>query len=406
MPFPRTPAKMMLGAFAVVPKHMFPFTEEKCPSAKRKVSASARTGGPASHYEGRTVEEEEMTARMMVASRGPEIFSVPPVSLPPPPGQPRAANPRIEILQERFANRHVTREPVMTDVELHEFAREEKDWVRQGMAGPQEIRRIRESRRATIHTDDHWLSIPFHYQFHYLIAPRAFYTDDQPTPQALPGDDMYFPLQSLRWGAAYIHIDANIPIPSRIRRNAEELTVLDMRAQILPSILFICGALANDDDGDGDVPVYILPHSDLDRDVLWALTVAVIASAAETERRRRPVLSQSSLPLYVSLSRGVRIPTWLVLPDNVKVYTDPFLPSGSPLDPETSVLQVLPENEADELPLDVPWGGNWHQARMRLPLEPMQDLHRRHLSDEKGDPHDDSRVQAEAESGGPRLPLS
>ncbi len=71
------------------------------------------------------------------------------------------------------------------------------------------------------------------------------------------------------------------------------------------------------------------------------------------------------------------MPTWLVLPDNIKVYTKEFLPSGSPLDQETPVLQILPAEKQQKLPTrgsmdDV---GIWYHGFMRLPAQPMQELH-------------------------------
>ena len=69
------------------------------------------------------------------------------------------------------------------------------------------------------------------------------------------------------------------------------------------------------------------------------------------------------------------LPAWLVLPHNVKVYTESFLPNGSSLDLRATVLQLSPLGNGEKLPKVVQPSesvhGIWHTGLVRLSDDPM-----------------------------------
>lgn len=169
----------------------------------------------------------------------------------------------MDTLQEKFALRTQTCEPAMTEIELHELDKEETGWKRGCSADSGAIRLVRESFRATIHEVDDWHYVPVRYQFGYDLATEAFFTDVQPVPGGLLADEMYFPLRSLQFCAAYIHVDERVSFPLRLRNKAE-LIDISHSSLLMPNVLVIC----DESTYRYDISICLVPHADLDRDVL------------------------------------------------------------------------------------------------------------------------------------------
>ena len=264
----------------------------------------------------------------------------------------------------------------MADIELHEATREEREWFGSQRPDHVTVQRTRESHRSSMDEDDDWFPIFFFFQPQYAISPQAFFTDVQRiTENAVPGD-VYFPLRSLEYGATYIFIDENDIIPTRMQSKAETIMLADAKIRLMPNIVIFADQDATDDDDEVDV----LPHANLDRDIIWAFAIAVIVACADAERLKQPILRRSQ-PLYITLPRGVNVPTWLVLPENVKIYTESFLPSGSPLVPEMVVLQIshLVRRFTPVSSSSMNCKGEWQTGITQIPIEPMPELHRKHL---------------------------